>query len=285
MNILEKRWDKYTTTGNDGIIDYIFSDVLQHNNCGFFVEFGARDGITGSNCRRLFDMGWGGVFIESDKKEYKILKRNYKDITSIFCCNKKVGLAKGKRFDDILDSIIDTTGKSIDKIDFCSIDIDGLDVDVFETFDKFLPDVVCIEGGQMLHPFHKRVSSKVSSNNIQQSLSVMNEVFGSKGYKLLCSYQDSFFIKNTFFHLFEVDDDIMNMYFCGIEAIPHRLPFIDKKIREVGLKNPIITSVLNHSMYKKYGWKNRKIWIKENKDKVIEYINTLRGQYVEKRSC
>ena len=66
-------------------------------------------------------------------------------------------------------------------IDFCSIDIDGLDLEIFETFKKFMPSVVCIEGGQMLHPYHKRVERNIAKRNIQQSLKVMVASFEKKG--------------------------------------------------------------------------------------------------------
>jgi len=141
----------------------------------------------------------------------------------------------------LIDSIFE---QHLDKnIDFCSIDIDGLDLDIFETFEINLPKVVCIEGGQTLAPYHSRVSSDVSRNNIQQSLSVMNSVFEAKGYKLLCSYQDSFFIKEEYHKLFNVDESLMNQYIDGLLALP-RLPYIKKLLAASGLINEVVEQAI-----------------------------------------
>ena len=89
-----------------------------------------------------------------------------------------------------------------------SIDIDGLDVEIFKSINVFLPTVICIEGGQILEPYHSIVTNDISANNVQQSLKTMMELFKDKGYKLLCTYQDSFFIKNEYSNLFNVSNDI-----------------------------------------------------------------------------
>ena len=133
-------------------------------------------------------------------------------------------------------------------IDFCSIDIDGLDLEVFETFERYLPSVVCIEGGQMLHPFHPRVPAEIAEKNIQQSLSTMNEAFTEKGYRLICSYQDSFFVKEEFYHLFDVSKSLMNLYLDGVAALP-KIPWITEKLEEVGLSNSILDAVRAFSQF------------------------------------
>ena len=190
MNLLDFRYDKYSSTGNDGIIEKIFETLDLKK--GLFVEFGAWDGIKGSNCRQLFEKGWDGVFIEADTSRYTQLEMNYKGFDNIVCLNSIVGQGP-KSFDNLVADHIS------ENIDFCSIDIDGLDLEIFETFEKFMPTVVCIEGGQMVDPNHERLPMHIASRNIQQSLKVMKDSFEQRGYKLLCSYQDSFFIKNEFF--------------------------------------------------------------------------------------
>ena len=167
-------------------------------------------------------------------------------------------------------------------IDFCSVDIDGLDVEVFETFEKNLPTVVCIEGGQMLHPLHPRVAPGIAQNNIQQSLATMNEIFSRKGYRVICSYQDSFFVKEEFYHLFDVSENVLNLYLDGLEALP-KIPWIQKKLEEVGLSNAIVDSIAAPlsapilEFVKRRGTKAHKMaWVDQNYDSILSTITSLR---------
>ncbi len=256
INLLDYRWDKHTSLGNDGVIRYILKTIGIEK--GLFVEFGAWDGKKNSNCRKLFKGGWDGIFIEGDRKRCGKLKKNYIKHKHIICLKFKVECRGKNEFDNIMKKYAKKR-----KIDFCSIDIDGLDLEVFETFKKYLPTVVCIEGGQMLHPFHRRVDRSIAKRNIQQSLKVMTDSFEKKGYKLLCAYQDSFFIKEEFYNFFNVSDDLLTLYFDGLRAIPRRMPFIQKYMKKVKLKNKIVDHILDKSDYSRYGWGKRKLWAKE----------------------
>lgn len=271
MNLLSYRSDKYTTTGNDGIIEKIFTTLGVKN--GFFVEFGAWDGIKGSNCRKLWEEGWAGIFIEGHKEKYKDLVENYKESDKVTCVNSMVD-TDSNLFDDIVEPHVK------DKIDFCSIDIDGLDLDVFETFDKYLPTVVCIEGGQMLEVKHKKVDKNIAQNNIQQSLQVYVDSFEKKGYKLLCTYQDSFFVKEELYDLFKLEEqDLFEHYLSGLEALHRRMPWIQAVLSSVGLRNRVIDYILSKSDYYRYGYNNRKLWAVEQKEITIRNIKDLRSQY------
>jgi hypothetical protein len=275
MNLLDFKFDKYSSTGNDGIIEKIF-EILKIEN-GFFVEFGAWDGVKGSNCRKLWEQGWGGIFIEADPAKYANLVENYKNQKNIQCIQGVVGFGE-ERFDNVISSC------DIENIDFCSIDIDGLDVEVFEEFIDFLPTVVCIEGGQMLEVSHARLPVEVCRHNIQQSLGVMIEVFEQKGYKLLCTYQDSFFIKEEYYNLFHLPQkDPVEFYLDGLSALHRRMPWIQVMLSEVGLKNRIIDMLLLQSNYSEYGYNRRKIWATEQKDLTLKNIQNLRNKYLKKK--
>lgn len=270
MNLLDYKKDKYSSTGNDGIVEKIF-DTLNIKK-GFFVEFGAWDGIKGSNCRKLFEEGWSGVFIEPVPERFNELKINYNQADNIECINSLIDL-EHNTFDSVVDSLIR------DEFDFCSIDIDGLDVEVFETFEKYMPKVICIEGGQMLEPFHERLPIVLARNNIQQSLKIMVEVFQQKGYRLLCTYQDTFFIKNEYFDLFDVSKDIMEQYLNGLSSLHRRLPWIQLTIGQVGLRNKIIDYILQNSDYYDYGYNKRKVWEKERAELTLQNIQNLKNDY------
>jgi len=269
INLLDYKKRVYSVPGNDGIIEYIFKKLRINN--GIFVEFGAWDGIKNSNCRKLLEEGWNGIFIESNISKYNNLVNNYKKYKHIYCCNNFVGFEGSAKFDNIVDPYLN--GK---QIDFCSIDIDGLDLEVFETFEKYLPTVVCIEGGQMLEPNHERVPKSISKNNIQQSLYVIDQSFKNKGYRLLCSYQDSFFVKEKYFNLFDVSQKIEDIYLDGLESHHRRLPWILKTIKTCGLRNKIVKEILKRSNYDKYGYDKRKEWSVKEKSLVKEIIKEMR---------
>jgi hypothetical protein len=53
----------------------------------FYIEFGAHDGISNSNLRFLAENGHPGIFLEGNKKLFKKLKINVKDLP-ILCILK-----------------------------------------------------------------------------------------------------------------------------------------------------------------------------------------------------
>ena len=269
MNLLNYKFDKYTTTGNDGIIEKIF-DIIEIQN-GFFVEFGAWDGIKGSNCRKLFEEGWSGIFIEAQKDRYLNLSKNYEQHDNVICINSVVD-RNNNLFDNLVANYVNN------KIDFCSIDIDGLDLEIFETFKNYMPTVVCIEGGQMLEPNFPRLSESVAKNNIQQSLEVMVESFKNRGYKVVCSYQDTFFIKEQYAHLFETPDNLMELYLDGLYAHHRRIPWIQFILKQNGINNRIINYILQKTNYNKYGYNQRKLWAKEEKEITLDLISSLKNK-------
>ena len=78
----------YSQAGQDGIIEKIFNTIGVKK--GNFVEFGAWDGIYLSNCRKLYEEGWSGVFIEGDKKKHELLHKE--EIEQFEEIKKKIGL-------------------------------------------------------------------------------------------------------------------------------------------------------------------------------------------------
>lgn len=275
MNLLDYRKDKYSNTGNDGIIEKIFN-ILKISN-GLFVEFGAWDGIVGSNCRKLYEEGWTGIFIEADKDRYNNLVANYKSVSHISCVNSFVD-SQNNLFDNIVSEYIDDR-----RIDFCSIDIDGLDIEVFKTFNRYLPKVICIEGGQMLSPYHEEISNNKAKKNIQQSLGVMSGIFKSKGYKPICSYQDTFYVQYEYFDLFNIDGDLTDLYLDGLKAHARRIPWIIKKTKSVGLLNPILKEITKNTNFKKYGYIKRKKWAVREKSQIDKIIEKIRDRHHGKK--
>ena len=121
---------------------------------------------------------------------------------------------------------------------------DGLDLEIFETIEKFLPDIVCIEGGQTLHPSADLISTDVAQNNIHQSLQTYVDVFSRKGYTLVAAHQDNIFVKNKFASLFNVSGkSILDFYLDGILAYP-RIPWIYVQMLRYGISNSIIEKIV-----------------------------------------
>jgi hypothetical protein len=182
----------FSQCGDDGILEAIFGRLGIRT--GYFVEFGAWDGIYLSNSRLLFCKGWSGAFIEADASKFTDLQLNYRDFPQIRCINEMVAA----------DPAASSTGSSLDQIwrtelgsrhvDFLSIDIDGLDYRIFETLEMH-PTVVCLEGGFAWHPdFTKRVPDSVAARNLQQPLSVLIDIARQKGYVPVCFNQNTFLV-------------------------------------------------------------------------------------------
>jgi len=266
----------YEFNQNDYLIEEIFRRLDIED--GFFVEFGAWDGIVGSNTRKLFQRGWRGVLIEPEEKRFTGLQENYGNEARVSILKSFIGV-EDNLFDEVVGYHVD------DKINFCSIDIDGLDLEVFETIERFLPDVVCIEGGQMLNPtFKDRLPIETAKQNIQQGLYVMNESFESRGYKLLCTYQDSFFIKEEYYNLFNVKEDIFELYLDGILAYP-RLPWIKQRLLSVGLKNEVVEIILKQTSFC-HGHANEREkvrWVDENYSIISEVVEKIRSLRIRQR--
>jgi len=266
----------YVHNQNEHLIDEIFRRMKITE--GVCVEFGAWDGIHLSNTKNLIDKGWYSVQIEADAHKFKELEKNYATNPRVTCLHSLVNTT-----DSLFDEIISRANLGDDwQIDFCSIDIDGLDVEVFETFEKNLPSVVCIEGGQMLHPFHPRIPPAIAQKNIQQSLSVMNNVFSQKGYRPICSYQDTFFVKDEFYHLFDVSENLMDLYLGGVAAFP-KVPWIQLKLEEAGLSNEIMDSIIAQvsspifNFVKSQGKKVHKMqWVDDNYENILKVLASLR---------
>tara|TARA_R110000765_G_scaffold242123_1_gene344774 strand:+ start:25 stop:876 length:852 start_codon:yes stop_codon:yes gene_type:complete len=262
----QKNRKPFEHSPNQHLIDIIFKRMDIQN--GLCVEFGAWDGIHNSNTKKLIDSGWYSVQIEPEYSRYVRLEQNYRKNSKVFCINKYI---------DTKDNLFDNIIKIDRNIDFCSIDIDGLDLDVFETFEKNLPKVVCIEGGQMLIPDHKRIPADISKNNIQQSLSVFNEVFNKKGYKLICSYQDSFFVKEEYYDLFNVSENLLDLYLDGLEALP-RFPWIKQKLDQNNLYNEIVESVVEKctKIDPSADLNTKSLWVDNNFSLIQKILNHYR---------
>jgi hypothetical protein len=192
-SLLKHAKNVFSQCGDDGILEAIFGRL--EIRTGYFVEFGAWDGIYLSNSRLLFCRGWSGAFIEADGSKFGELRSNYRDFPQIQCINEMVKADPGASY---------AMGRSLDQIwrselgskhvDFLSIDIDGLDYRILETL-EMRPMVICVEGGFAWHPdFTKKVPDSVAGRNLQQPLSVLTDIARQRGYVPVCFNQNTFLV-------------------------------------------------------------------------------------------
>ena len=230
------------------------------------MEFGAWDGINLSNARLLFENNWNGMFIEGDKTKFEDLRNNYSN-TNI--------LVENIYLDDQQNNINEVLkNNKIRHIDFCSIDVDGMDLRLFKTFKEVLPTVVCIEGAQVLQPlFEGTISFEIERDNVTQSLYKYNQIFTKMGYRLLFSYQDCFFIREEYFHLFSVSNNLTELYLDGLETLP-RIPWLFEKGKKHLIKNEIIEYIIKKTNNENID--DRNLWVRQNKDSLSVAFDELR---------
>jgi FkbM family methyltransferase len=68
----------------------IILDFFRGQPPGRFLELGAFDGMTGSNCRALSDRGWSGLCVEADARAFVKLLGNHSGNEKIQCLNAAV---------------------------------------------------------------------------------------------------------------------------------------------------------------------------------------------------
>ena len=140
MNLLDYRDNKYSQTGEDGIIQEIFRRLGRAE--GWFVEFGACDGKWLSNTYNLLaHKNWQGVYIEADQGRYQeLLKTRAAFPERLHTICALVGFEGEGKLGDLL-----ATTPIPKDFDLLSIDIDSYDWQVWNALEHYQPKVVIIE--------------------------------------------------------------------------------------------------------------------------------------------
>lgn len=198
----------YSQYGEDGVIAKIF-DVIPPTS-RYCVEFGAYDGITGSNTYLLRKQGWKSLLMD---RMFEIPEYNL---------HKEFIMASN------IESLFDQYGVPLD-VDLISIDIDYNDFYIWQAIThRFQPKVVVIE----CNPTHGPSEDKVvkyrpfycgdGTNYYGASVLALYHLGQSKGYSLV--YQES---SGT--NLFFVRDDLLQKHGvafknCNNVAMLYRAP-------------------------------------------------------------
>ena len=186
IDLLNNRWNKYSQNGEDGVLSSIL-DILKIEN-GFFVEFGANNGPNCSNTWLLAEKGWNGIYIEGDSSLIGTLKDNSHKF------GERVKIVEAYveyEGENTLDNILQKNSVSTD-FDVLSIDIDGYDYHVWNSFKTFRPKIVIIEINSSIPEGHRQLHNP--PDQMLTSFTSMVELGISKNYKPLCHTGNLIFI-------------------------------------------------------------------------------------------
>jgi len=236
--------------GEEGVIDAILKRIGVQT--GFLVEFGGYDGICMSNTRLLAERGWRGAFIEPDTSLFTkegIAKlhsdpnlrffrwiRFFAKLPQILCIKEFVTPFVGGQQGFIIDEIADRYFPQ-GEIDMMSIDIDSLDHLIFKNL-KRRPKLNVIEGGMFWHLLMQlEVPDEIAARSIQQPICVMARIAKQKGYELICSTFNAFFIREDLYHHFvDIDNDPRRLW-C--EAFLYIKKIYPKFYKEILYRNEL----------------------------------------------
>ena len=136
----------YSQDGEDGVIEKILAEAQLAD--GFFVEFGAWDGMHLSNTCHLAKSGWGGVFIEADEQRFRQLRQNHSS-SSLDLINAFVTPSGPQSLSNILRTQTQYAGRDPAVL---SIDIDSDDLAIWKSATDLRPFVVIIEYNPTIPP-------------------------------------------------------------------------------------------------------------------------------------
>lgn len=189
-----KEFKVYSQTGEDGIIDYIFSRIKSTNKK--FVEIGVEDGKECNTATLSRHFGWNGLLIEGNSKNAKLAREYYKGfpvkVVSSFVTKENINTILKKN---------GITGE----IDLLSIDIDGNEYWIWNEIFEINPRVVVMEynssfGNKPItinySPNFDRLKAHPSMWYHGASLSALTKLGKSKGYILVGCCSTGF---NAFF--------------------------------------------------------------------------------------
>ena len=203
-------YNSYAQEGEDMLLRTILG-----NKKGFYVDIGAHHPKRFSNTYYFYKNGWDGVNIDAMPGSMDIFNKiRPRDVNLELAISKRIeeldyyafdepalnGFLKKESVEKIkkegfnllfskkiktstLAEVLDLYLKKESKIDFMSIDVEGLDLEVLQSNDwnKYKPNVLLIE-------IHKYGLENLKDHKIYEFIS-------NKGYELICSTVNTFIFK------------------------------------------------------------------------------------------
>lgn len=197
-SLLKYRSNIHSQNGEDGILSEIFRRLSIKQ--GWFVEFGAWDGIHMSNAYALLEKGWKGVDIEGDAERFLDLQATAKHFPRKLYCIQSFVSDKGK---NRLDALFQGTPLPKD-FELLSVDIDSYDWYIWKALKQYKPKVVVIEinssiplGISYVQPNGIPYEPLLEEGTLTgSSFTAMLELGQQKGYTLVCHTGNMIFVRN-----------------------------------------------------------------------------------------
>ena len=195
----------YSQNGEDGVILEILKRLKLKSKNKWCCEFGAWDGIHGSNTFNLIkNQNYKAVYIEGNYKRYQELLDTKKKYKRIIPFNKYVSYKSSSV--DSLDKILKKT--KINKyFDILSIDIDSFDLAVWKSLKKFRPKIVVIEINSGIPPGIKQMHGR---GKIGNSFTSTVEFAKKNKYQLVCHTGNCIFIDKKYSKKLKIPKKFIN---------------------------------------------------------------------------
>lgn len=195
----------FSQNGEDGVIFEILKRLKLKSKEKWCCEFGAWDGIHGSNTFNLVkNYNYNAVYIEGDKKKFQDLTKTRKKFKKIEIFNKYIS-HKNKSINR-LDNILKKTKINKD-FDVLSIDIDSYDLAVWKSLKKYRPKIVIIEINSGILPGIKQMHGK---NKIGNSFTSTVDFAKKNKYQLICHTGNCIFIDKKYLKKLKIKKKFLN---------------------------------------------------------------------------
>ena len=222
-NIKKKEFKVFSQWGEDGIIDYLISNLDIENKT--FIEFGVENYEESNTKFLLLNKNWHGFIMDSSTNNINYIKNS-----ELYWKHSLIAVKSFVNKENINDLL--KLSKFDKKIGLLSIDIDGNDYWVWQGIDTVEPSIVIIEYNSRLGieksyvvPYEKNFERKKAHYSMiyyGASLKALVKLGKKKGYELVhCNEAGN----NAFF----VKKELLNDKIKSIDAVEG---FVHNKFRE-----------------------------------------------------
>lgn len=191
----------YSQNDEDGIIEEIFKRL--NISKGSFCEIGVENGLE-CNTHFLLHKGWRGAWLEGNSNQQQPIYSKFHTLLNNKSLSVGIGYITPSNINDSIQHFLKAIDINPIDLDFLSIDIDGMDIYLFEAL-TLAPKVICIEYNSKFPPpiYKKPVYDEnyrwTGTDFMGSSLTALNKVAEKKGYSLVATNfigLNAFFVRN-----------------------------------------------------------------------------------------